>query len=91
MVVLTCTDTDCDKHLESRPLPHPSNICGCGSKLVKAESRYLKHGHLSREAYLKDLAVQYNVTLDTIDVLADMLGEEEDFDGLVSSLEDLLC
>ena len=42
----------------------------------------------SREAYLAELAGDYGVDLETVEVLADMLGEIEDFDGLISSLED---
>lgn len=43
----------------------------------------------SREAYLKCLANDYGVSLNNVLVLADMLGPNEDFDGLISELEDL--
>ena len=42
----------------------------------------------SRGAYLKSLAEDYDMPLDHVETLAEMLGEIEDFDGLVTSLED---
>jgi hypothetical protein len=38
---------------------------------------------------LEDLADQYGVDIETVFALADLLGPNEDNDGLVSSLEDL--
>jgi len=46
------------------------------------------HGHENRHAYLVSLADDIGVDLDIVMALADMLGANEDFDGLVTSLED---
>lgn len=50
---------------------------------------YEGHGYASRSEYLKCLSEDYGVSLSHVQALADVLGEEEDFDGLVSALEDL--
>ena len=49
---------------------------------------YIERGYADRAEYLEDLALEYNVPLETVLVLADTLGPSEDFDGLISSLED---
>lgn len=49
---------------------------------------YKDNGYKSRKDYLKCLAQDYGVEFDTVEYLADMLGPNEDFDGLVTSLED---
>ena len=49
---------------------------------------YIDHGHENRQAYLVSLAADTGVDIQTVMALADMLGEDEDFDGLVTSLED---
>lgn len=41
-----------------------------------------------RIEYLKDLAFEYDVPEDVVFMLADMLGPNEDYDGLVTELED---
>ena len=46
------------------------------------------HGHENRLAYLVSLADDTGVDLDIVMALADTLGANEDFDGLVTSLED---
>lgn len=38
--------------------------------------------------YLRELSEDYNVPIDTVVMLADMLGENEMYDGLVVELED---
>jgi len=53
------------------------------------DDEYLKNGYKNRKAYLKSLAEEYGVSYTTVLVLADMLGPNEDFDGLVAALEDL--
>lgn len=50
---------------------------------------YQEYGYASREDYLSSLAEDYGVELDTVKALADLLGPNEDFDGLVSQLEDM--
>lgn len=49
---------------------------------------YQEHGFNSREDYLKDLAEDYDVDYDTVKFIADLYGPGEDFDGLITSLED---
>lgn len=52
------------------------------------KSIYNKKGYSSRKEYLEELAENYGVKLETVSVLADTLGPSEDFDGLISALED---
>lgn len=50
---------------------------------------YQQNGYGNRMEYLYSLAKDYRVELDTVLALACTLGKGEDFDGLVSALEDL--
>lgn len=43
----------------------------------------------SRKEYLRELADEYGVPFKTVLMLADLLGPNEDYDGLISELEDL--
>ena len=52
---------------------------------------YQEHGFKNRKEYLTDLAETYGVNKHVVFTLAQMLGEEEDFDGLVTSIQDDLC
>lgn len=52
------------------------------------ENIYTQNGYANRKEYLKELACDYGVPLETVLSLADLLGEPEMFDGLVSALED---
>lgn len=60
------------------------------AKVIEMDSRniYQQNGYKDREHYLASLAYQYGVDKYSLDCIADMLGENEDFDALVSSLED---
>lgn len=49
---------------------------------------YQENGFANRKEYLKDLADSYGLRLSDIMPLADILGENEDFDGLVTAVED---
>lgn len=49
---------------------------------------YQDRGFESRRAYLEDLALGYGVGLDFVLSLSNLLGESEDFDGLISAIED---
>jgi len=49
---------------------------------------YIEEGYANRNAYLHGLAEQFGVDFSTVAVLADILGESEDFDGLITSIED---
>lgn len=50
------------------------------------ENVYQQHGFANRKAYLEDLAQEYD--RQTVFMLAELLGPNEDFDGLITSLED---
>lgn len=49
---------------------------------------YQEHGYSNRKEYLKSLSEEYGVYIGAVYALADLLGAEEDFDGLISELED---
>ena len=49
---------------------------------------YIENGYKDRDDYLQCMSDDYGVPIETVCSLADMLGESEDFDGLVSALED---
>ena len=51
--------------------------------------RYQVDGAIDRFGYLESLADDHGVEFDVVLTLVDVLGPEEDFDGLVTSLEDL--
>ena len=51
--------------------------------------RYQVDGAIDRFGYLENLDADHGVDFDTILTLVDVLGPEEDFDGLVTTLEDL--
>ena len=50
--------------------------------------RYQADGTIDRLGYLENLAADHGVTFETILTLVDVLGPDEDFDGLVTTLED---
>jgi hypothetical protein len=50
---------------------------------------YQENGYENRKAYLIDLADSYGLDQSIVFALADMLGINEDFDGLVNALEDI--
>ena len=43
----------------------------------------------TREEYLYNVAEEYDVDNETVHFLADILGESEDFDSLISMLKDI--
>lgn len=49
---------------------------------------YVENGYKNRQDYLENLADDFGVELDMVMAMADVLGPNEDFDGLVTSLED---
>lgn len=53
-------------------------------------SVYRDHGYADRRAYLEGLADDLGVDLSIVHALADLLGPNEDFDGLVTTLEDFI-
>ncbi|AEF83527.1 RNA polymerase beta-subunit [Treponema primitia ZAS-2] len=52
------------------------------------DSVYKSHGYEGRDEYLENLADDYGVDSMIINAIAEMLGPDEDFDGLLSDLED---
>lgn len=51
-------------------------------------SVYTREGYRSRHEYLSSVAGDYGVDVGTVYAIADALGSSEDFDGLISALED---
>ena len=51
-------------------------------------SIYQENGYKDRKEYLETLAENNGIDIDTVELVADLLGENEDFDGLVTALED---
>jgi hypothetical protein len=51
--------------------------------------RYQVEGAIDRFGYLENLAADHGVDFETVLTIVDVLGSEEDFDGLVTTLEDL--
>lgn len=51
---------------------------------------YRENGYDNRDDYLRSLSEDYGVPLDAVMAVAEVLGPEEDFDGLVSNLEDAM-
>ena len=52
------------------------------------ENIYQQNGYADRDDYLTCLSEDYDVSIEDVYSLAEMPGEHEDFDGLVSALED---
>ena len=52
-------------------------------------SIYEEEGFASRRQYLGSLAEDFGLDSQTVFAVASILGASEDFDGLLSSLEDL--
>ena len=49
---------------------------------------YTEKGFRDRHEYLRELALTYGIPVGFVLTLADLLGPNEDFDGLVMGLED---
>lgn len=56
--------------------------------LYSIENVYTENGYKNRRDYLEYLADEYDVSLKEVQALAGLLGPDEDFDGLLTSLED---
>lgn len=50
---------------------------------------YRRKGFSDRFDYLDAVAAEYGVSLEVVYNLSDMLGPNEDFDGLIRALEEL--
>ena len=55
------------------------------------ENIYQQNGYADRDNYLTCLSEDYGVSIEDVYSLSEMLGENEDFDGLVCALEDTEC
>ena len=55
---------------------------------MSRNSVYVEKGYESRRDYLEQLGEKTGVDLETVLLLADLLGPTEDFDGLVTGLQD---
>ncbi len=51
---------------------------------------YQENGYESRQHYLECLAEDYGVSLYDVQAIASLLGPDEDFDGLVNAVEDMV-
>ena len=51
---------------------------------------YNENGYADRADYLNSLAEDYGIPAEAVLALAEVLGPDEDFDGLVSNLEDAM-
>lgn len=49
---------------------------------------YEEHGYKDRNDYIKCLAEDYNVDVGYVLAVSDLLGPDEDFDGLVACIQD---
>lgn len=52
-------------------------------------SIYTDKGFKNRDHYLEELAGDLEVDVNIVHMLADLLGPNEDFDGLVTAIEDI--
>lgn len=50
---------------------------------------YTDNGYTDRDDYLKSLAADFMVSEEVVFYLANTLGPDEDFDGLVTMVEDI--
>jgi len=59
------------------------------SKFNSTDSIYMRNGYRDRRQYLEMLAEDYGLEQIVVFQLAALLGPNEDFDGLVTTLEDM--
>ena len=60
----------------------------CIEDKIMDKNIYQQNEYTDRDDYLTCLSEDYGVSIDDVYSLAEMLGENEDFDGLVCALED---
>ena len=58
-----------------------------GLNTMDGDNAYIQNGYKDRDDYLQCMSDDYGVPIEVVYSLADML-EGEEFDGLVSALED---
>ena len=49
---------------------------------------YINHGYKNRHDYFISLSERFDIDISGVYAIADIMGKNEDFDGLVSSLDD---
>lgn len=52
-------------------------------------SIYTDNGYSNRKDYLRQVSENYGIEYYTLLELAELMGETEDFDGLISTIEDM--
>jgi len=55
---------------------------------MNKENIYQENGFKDRKEYLHYLADQFGLPIDKVCAIADIFGAREDFDGLITGLED---
>lgn len=50
---------------------------------------YVQHGYEDRNEYLRAIAEEHGIDVEKVFLVAELLGESEEFDGLVSALSDV--
>lgn len=55
---------------------------------MRVENVYKENGYENRREYLRSLAEEFDMDYSDVATIASVLGESEDFDGLISALED---
>jgi hypothetical protein len=55
---------------------------------IKNNNRYTEKGYKNRIDYFNSLSERFNIDITAVYSLSDVMGIDEDFDGLVSSLDD---
>ena len=71
-----------DDDLEEKGIVEPK------SDMNEAINPYVEAGYANRNEYLKGLAYEYNIPVHVVFDLASVLGKDEDFDALVTEIED---
>lgn len=51
------------------------------------EDIYMKKGYRSREDYFQSLSKKYKIEFELVDLVAELCGPDEEFTGLVKTLE----
>ena len=50
---------------------------------------YQKHGYANRKEYLQAISEDFGIDFEDVAMVATLLGSGEDFDGLISTLDDV--
>lgn len=66
-----------------------NSLHGTDAEVIAEQAEiYKRKGYANRAEYLQSLAKENGVDLGIVLAISDMLGPHEDFDGLVSMVED---